>query len=345
VSTTKTPHPLRPVGVVVIGRNEGERLARCLDSASGDSRTVVYVDSGSTDGSVELARARGAEVVALDLSTPFTAARARNEGFARLADVAPGVELVQFVDGDCELVADWIERGAAELDSAPELAVVCGRRQERHRDATVYNRLCDMEWDAELGDVASCGGDALMRVEAFRAVGGYNPTVIAGEEPELCVRLRAAGHGVRRIDAPMTLHDAAMTRFAQWWQRAKRHGHSAAESAARHGEAGGTGDVRRIGSALFWGLVVPGGAIATIVAGALVGCLQLGALAVGLALAAYLALVLRIVRRRLAHGDAARDARDYALFCVLGKLPESLGALRYHTDRLRGRASPIIEYK
>jgi GT2 family glycosyltransferase len=305
----------------------------------------VYVDSGSTDGSVPLARERSAEICELDLSIPFTAARARNEGFARLVETSPGTELVQFVDGDCELVRGWIERATAELDNAPDLAVVCGRRQERDREATVYNRLCDMEWDTELGDVASCGGDALMRVDAFRAVGGYNPAVIAGEEPELCVRLRAAGHRIRRIDAPMTLHDAAMTRFTQWWQRAKRHGHSAAESAARHGEAGGTGDVRRIGSALFWGLVLPVGALATTVAGTLASSSLLAASPIALALVAYAALMLRIARRRSARGDATRDVRAYALFCVLGKLPESLGAVRYHTDRLRGRASPIIEYK
>lgn len=333
------------IGVVAIGRNEGERLVRCLESARAPGRTVVYVDSASTDDSVLCAKELGAEVVELALSQPFTAARARNEGFARLMEVAPDTDLVQFVDGDCELVDGWLERGAAELASDPRLAVVCGRRRERHPETSVYNRLCDMEWNTAIGDAASCGGDALMRTAAFDDVGGFDPRVIAGEEPELCVRLRTDGYGVRRIDAPMTLHDAAMTRFSQWWRRALRHGHAAAESAASYGQAGGTGDVRRVGSALFWGLVVPTGALAGLVAGVLVDRVCLGLLGAGLAVLGYLVLTLRIVRGRLARGDGSRDALAYALFCLLAKIPESLGVLRYQANRLRGRASPIIEYK
>ena len=63
------------LGVVAIGRNEGERLRRCLNSVVGRGHTVVYVDSGSTDGSTELARELGADVVELDLSLPFTMAQ------------------------------------------------------------------------------------------------------------------------------------------------------------------------------------------------------------------------------------------------------------------------------
>ena len=72
------------LGVVVIGRNEGQRLARCLQSQAERTDSVVYVDSGSTDGSVALAQSLGVQVLALDPRTPFTAARARNEGFAAL---------------------------------------------------------------------------------------------------------------------------------------------------------------------------------------------------------------------------------------------------------------------
>src|SRR5947207_307333 len=60
------------LGVVVIGRNEGDRLRTCLSAVAGRNLPVVYVDSGSTDGSVATARGLGADVVALDLTTPFT---------------------------------------------------------------------------------------------------------------------------------------------------------------------------------------------------------------------------------------------------------------------------------
>ncbi|HMC94328.1 MAG TPA: glycosyltransferase, partial [Polyangia bacterium] len=211
----------------MIGRNEGERLRLCLRSLgcapvsggegaatdapalAGPAPPCVYVDSGSTDGSVVLARGLGAHVVELDLGTPFTAARARNAGFRRLLEVAPGIAFVQFVDGDCEVVPGWLPRAARRLEERPELAVVCGRRRERFVGASLYNRLCDIEWDTPVGDARACGGDALIRRVALEGVGGYDPRLIAGEEPELCVRLRAAGFKVERLDADMTLHDAA----------------------------------------------------------------------------------------------------------------------------------------
>jgi GT2 family glycosyltransferase len=166
--------------------------------------------------------------------SPFTAARARNEGLARLLEGGP-LDYVQFIDGDCALQPGWIDTAQAFLDENPQAAVVHGRRRERYPEATVYNQLCDWEWDRPPGQAISCGGDAMMRVAAFQAVGGYDPHLIAGEEPELCVRLRAAGWQIWCLDAEMTLHDAAMTRFGQYWRRARRAGHAYAEGAAMHG--------------------------------------------------------------------------------------------------------------
>ena len=213
------------VGAVVIGRNEGESLGRCLGSLAGLS-PVVYVDSGSTDGSVVLAREQGAVVVELDLALPFTAARARNAGLSRLRELEPGLAYVQFIDGDCELVNGWLEAALAKLRSDPGLAVVCGRRRERRPEASRYNRLCDIEWNTPIGEANACGGDALMRAEALQAVGGFAAGLIAGEEPDLCYRLRRRGHRIWRIDADMTLHDANITSLGQWWRRTLRSGHA-----------------------------------------------------------------------------------------------------------------------
>ena len=160
-----------PCGMVVIGRNEGERLRRCLESAGDLARGTVYVDSGSTDGSVGLARSLGADVVELPSDRPFTAALARNAGLERLVAKVPGVVLVQFVDGDCRVAEGWMARAMATLDGRKDVGVVCGRRREAFPDTSIYNRLCDMEWDTPVGEAKACGGDAMMRVEAFRAVG------------------------------------------------------------------------------------------------------------------------------------------------------------------------------
>jgi len=197
-------------GIVVIGRNEGERLRRCLVSCSG-AAVCVYVDSNSTDGSVELARGLGADVVQLDLSQGFTAARARNEGFRRLTALAPELEFVMFVDGDCELFPDWIAAAVSFLDGRPDVVAACGRRRERFPQASVFNRLCDIEWNTVPGEARAFGGDVVLRAAALRAVGGYRDDLIAGEEPELCVRLRAAGWKIWRLGHDMTWHDATMT--------------------------------------------------------------------------------------------------------------------------------------
>ena len=309
------------VDAVVIGRNEGARLLACLASLQGRVRRLVYVDSGSADGSVDAARAAGAEVVALDMTLPFTAARARNAGLAALAADPP--DFVQLVDGDCTVQPDWINAALAAFATHPAAVVVCGRRRERFPGASVYNALTDREWNTPVGPALACGGDALMRFDALRAVGGYDPTLIAGEEPDLCLRLRAKGGEVWRIDAEMTLHDAAMTRFSQWWKRSVRAGHAFAEGAWRHGFAHWGTETRR---ALIWGAGLP-----------------LAIVALGLIQPAgwLLALIYPAQVARLAQ----RGGWAWGLFSVIGKFAEARGALGFHLSRLSGKRAGLIEYK
>lgn len=328
---------LHKVGLVAIGRNEGDRLRACLLSAKVQVVLVVYVDSGSTDGSLELARSIGADTVELDLSIPFTAARARNEGFARLLELAPDIEFVQFVDGDCEVVDGWIDRAQQELTAKPDLAVVCGRRRERFPNATPYNRLCDIEWETPVGEAKACGGDSMMRVKAFEQVGGFNPALIAGEEPELCVRLRQNGWKIERLDAEMTLHDAQMTRFDQWWNRSKRAGHAYAEGSWLHGNTPERHWVKDTFRIWFWGFILP--VLALVTAWFTHGwSLWL--------LAGYPVLTYRIYRRMKQQANLpAKDAALYAISCVLGRFPQLQGQIQFHQRRLLGQRSNLIEYK
>lgn len=321
------------IGVVVIGRNEGLRLERCLASLAGRADKVVYVDSGSTDGSVQRASALGVEVLTLDMTIPFTAARARNEGFACLQKALPAVRHVQFVDGDCEVHAGWLVTAQAFLDTHPQVAVVCGRRRERFPQHSVYNWLCDLEWDTPLGETKACGGDALMRVDAFVAVAGYRSALIAGEEPELCVRLRAAGWKVWRLAAEMTLHDAAMTRFGQWWRRSVRAGYAYAEGASLHGAAPERHWLRESRRAWVWGLGIP-----LLVA---LASIWMGLWALVLLLV-YPLQMLRLARRG---GRSARENAVQAVFLVLGKFPEMLGQMRFVLNRFTAGNPALIEYK
>jgi GT2 family glycosyltransferase len=294
------------------------------------------VDSGSTDGSVALARAFGAEVVELDRAQPFTAARARNEGLARATRLHPGVELVQFVDGDCELVPGWLERGSRELTGDPRLAVAIGRVRERDRERSVYNLLCDLEWSGPVGEVQSCGGNAMMRIAALAEVGGFDARLIAGEEPELSLRLRRAGWTLVRFDADMVLHDAAMTSFAQWWRRALRAGWAFAEGARLHGGSPERHWVRENLSILFWGVLLPGAALVLAWPTRGASLLLFGA---------HAALGARIANRSIRAGLPRREARIQALFMVLGKLPQGIGQLQFRLLRLLGRRRSAVDWR
>jgi GT2 family glycosyltransferase len=320
------------VGVVVIGRNEGERLVACLSSVRAITDHFVYVDSGSTDGSVVFARRIGARVVLLDMSRPFSAARARNEGFAALKTLRPDIRFVQFVDGDCILVGDWIENALKFAEGRTNVAVICGRRRELYPTASIYNRLSDLEWDTPVGEALACGGDALVRADAFEAAGGFCPEIIAGEEPELCIRLREKGWKIWRIDAEMTQHDAAMTRFAQWWLRCVRTGYGCAQVSRLHRHSPFRLWKGAIPSAIFWGGVLP----AAIIIGGIVHPLLLWGVLI------YPLQACKIAVRKQ---TSLMISWAYGVFTVLGKFPQSQGIIKFYLRSSLGLASELIEYK
>ena len=334
--TSEHRHTVRDVAIVAIGRNEGERLKRCIRSLPPEIGMVVYVDSGSNDGSVQFARDNGCEVVELDMSIPFTAARARNAGFTRMKQKRPKIHLVQFIDGDCELDENWIDASLEVLEEDPRVAVVCGRRREMKPRETRYNQLCDMEWNTPIGETVACGGDALMRVTSVEEVGGYDGTLIAGEEPEMCLRLRRLGHRIWRVDCEMTRHDAQMTKFSHWWLRNVRAGYAYAEGYHRYGKQPEKLNRRAVASNLAWGLGLP---IITIALLAPTLCWSLTTLLL------YGLLYFRIFKGRLALGHEWKDADLYARFTILGKLPQAQGFFQFHTRRITKGARNIIEYK
>lgn len=322
------------LAVVAIGRNEGERLKRCLESVRDACSLVVYVDSGSTDGSPEAAQLSGVEVVRLDADIPFTAARARNAGLSRALAIRPDIEFVQFLDGDTEVVGDWLATAISHLTANPEDAAFSGRRMERFREQSIYNRLCDMEWEVQPGPAKHFGGDVMLRVAALNEVGAYRDDLIAGEEPELSVRLRAHGWKIYRTDQAMTLHDAAMHSFHQWWLRAKRSGYAYIAGAALHGIGPERHWVWESVRSWIWVLGPLGAAILTMP--------LLGA-ASSVFLLAYPLQCCRMYLRERRHRGS--DAFLWAIFNTLSRFPELLGQWQYLRDRLARRRAYIIEYK
>lgn len=319
---------LTRVGIVVIGRNEGERLKRCLRSLP-EHVQVVYVDSASTDGSAEFALSRGVEVIHLDLAKPFTAARARNSGLQKLIETSSDLEFVQFIDGDCELEPTWLPEAINFLDRNASGAAVCGRRRERYPDASLYNRICDQEWNTPIGEASACGGDALFRMAALRECGFYDPSLVAGEEPELCCRLRECGWKIWRIDQAMTIHDADMHHFGQWWKRAVRSGFGYAQVWHKTGMSSSSGlYFRELVRALGWTFGVP-------TLGVLLS-IWLGPTALLVIPTLWLAQFVRLARR---------SGPEVSLHLLLAKAAESIGAIRYVVGLVTLRPMKAINYK
>jgi GT2 family glycosyltransferase len=323
---------LQKVGFVVIGRNEGERLKVCLQSLSANV-PAVYVDSGSTDGSIEFARSLGLDTVMLDTNIGFTAARARNAGFKRLISNNPSVAYVQFADGDCEMFPNWLASALVAISEEPTMAIVAGRLRERFPESSIFNALINLEWNSPIGVDIFCGGNALVRRSALEKVNGYREDLIAGEEPDLCLRLKSAGWKYCRIDADMALHDAAIFSFRQWWNRSRRTGFAYAQGAQIHGAEPHHHWEKETRSALIWGFGLP---IATFLLTLLMGVLGC------LTLLLYGAQILRIAVRPGTPGNL----RFYrAFFLVFGKFPEALGVFQFLLGSRSQKVSRLIEYK
>lgn len=322
----------RNIGFVAIGRNEGERFERCLTSLLKEGGRIVYVDSGSADGSVAYARRLGAEVVCLDLDAPFTASRARNAGFTALRRKWPETDYIMFIDGDCVLTEGFSAAAASSLDDEPEVSVVTGRCREMFPDASLFNRLCAMEWDGPIGEITACGGIFMTRVGVFDSVGGFNERIIAAEDDDFCIRVGKSGGRVIRIDHEMCAHDADMHHFGQWWRRMERAGYAFAQLGEIHGRYFGPERMRAWG----WGLVLP-----LLV---LLGVIFLGWAALILLLA-YPASFLRTRRGMIERGHAPEDATLGAGFLTVAKFPNLLGMLKYHWKKFTGSGIRIVEYK
>jgi cellulose synthase/poly-beta-1,6-N-acetylglucosamine synthase-like glycosyltransferase len=335
-STTESE--LLRIAIVPIGRNEGDRLRRCLQSIQAmnyppSQVEVIYVDSQSSDDSVALAKSMGVRTVVID--GPTTAARGRNAGWTHTE--AP---FVLFLDGDTILHPDFARRAMVEM-SDPKVAGVCGDRREMDTEGSLYNAVFDVDWGEHYGPTLYFGGDALVRTEALRAVGGYNPDLIAGEEPDMCRRMRELGYRILHINAPMTLHDLAMHRFRQYWRRSLRTGWAYAEVSSIYARTSDplwkTQSLHNLKHGLLWMLLAPSSIAASI------------GLHSWLPLIAFAALLLlqmsRPAWRVRRKAKSLSQAIAYGIHSELQHVPLLFGQMRYWMRERSQQKAGIIEYK
>ena len=303
---------------------------RCLDSLAGQVDHLVYVDSGSKDSSVHEAASRGALVVELDPSRPFTAARARHAGVVALGET--DAAFLQFVDGDCSVDKAWVTEAVKAMKADPALGLVTGWRSEVDPDRSVFNALCDYEWHRPAGEIVACGGDMMVRRAAYDEAGGFNARVIAAEDDEFCLRLGKAGWKLVRLALPMTTHDANMTRFSQWWRRAVRSGHGFAQVGHLH-PGYFAAEKRRVWT---YGVIFPA---------VMVALLILWPAALILIFAAYLLSYLKTAKGLRQGGLRGATVWKQSFFLSLSKVPNAIGMGIFHWRRAFGKNMEIIEYK
>ena len=323
------------VSVVVIGRNEGERLTRCLQSVRAadyppERLELIYVDSDSTDDSCSVAAQFGAKVIRIKPDRPCAAA-ARNAGLRTVNH-----ELVHFLDGDTILDPAWL-RKAVRTIADRTVACVFGRCEEVAPEATVYNFWAHHDWYVPPGPAESSGGTALFKREALEWARGFDESLMAGEEPDLCYRIRSGrGLMVLSLNEPMARHDLNMKRFAQYWKRCMRTGHAYAEVGGRHP------GMRRWRTARWRNLLYAGGFPAVVVLSILLRSWWPVALA-SVWIAA--AITRNAVRSRKQVGSI-RGALLYSSHHYLCKVPAALGQCSYWVrSALHRSPQPLIEYR
>jgi hypothetical protein len=223
------------------------------------------------------------------------------------------------------------------ITALPETAIVCGHLMETQPDRNVYHRLAAMEWDTPVGVANYCGGVALIRIAALAQAGGFRDDLLAGEEPELCVRLRQSGWSVLKLAHVMASHDCAINSFRQWWRRAVRSGRAYAQGAALHGASPERHWVKERRSIWIWGILLP--LLAVLLAWPTHG------LSMAVLLAMYAALGAKIVRNRTrSWGYSLPDAVLYSWFCVIGKWPQAIGLLQFALEQKRRLGTQLVEF-
>jgi glycosyltransferase involved in cell wall biosynthesis len=322
----------RPVlSVVVIGRNEGARLEGCLQSIRRmnfvDVFELIYVDSASVDGSPARAASTGAKVIEVQPTRP-TAALGRNAGWR-----AASAPFVLFLDGDTILHPDFVSEALRQFDETT--AIVWGHRREIDPGRSIYNRTLDLDWIYPAGIADFCGGDALMRRAVLAQVNGFDETLIAGEEPEMCRRIRALGWIIRHVDLPMTGHDLAMTKWSQYWRRATRAGYAYAEVSERFRGSGMP----------FWEEDARRNRNRAIVLIALCVVGLTGAWQALIVCAFFSLLVVRTAAKARWKSPSSVTRLLYGLHSHFQQIPIFIGQLQFGRDKRAGRLRGLIEYK
>lgn len=155
----------------------------------GGPAEIIVVDNGSTDGSWEWINRELADVAIIERYPGYTVGALRNAGSGR----ATG-KLLAFIDADCVVPPDYIERAYRVLERTGAAGTGCryDLPQESHWIERTWHALHERGKDGPAKYINS--GNLVLSAAAFHAVGGFDETLITGEDAELGQRLSRAGY-------------------------------------------------------------------------------------------------------------------------------------------------------
>jgi cellulose synthase/poly-beta-1,6-N-acetylglucosamine synthase-like glycosyltransferase len=228
-TTARAPRPgteaaarpdVRPVASVVViipAHDEEQALPATVASLAAQTRRpdrVLVVSDNSTDATVEVARAAGADVMETVGNT------ARKAGALNQAIATATEDVVMVLDADTTIAPTFVEEGLAVLASAPHVAAVGGVFRGRpphgylqYCQANEYTRY-GVQVDVTGRTAVLTGTAALVRRAALEEVAAARGTVLPGErgdvydrhaiteDSELTLALRTLGHELR---SPVTM--------------------------------------------------------------------------------------------------------------------------------------------
>ena len=210
------------VTVVIVSYRASAQLPRCLDALRAQTRPparIVVIDNASNDGSAEIAKAHGAEVVRAPSNLGFAAA---NNLVARDA----GTEWLALLNPDAYPDPRWLEALLAAADRWPQ-ADAFGSTQLDAGDDARLDGIGDAYFFAGVpyragfgrdatrippeGQVfAPCAAAALWRRERFLALGGFEERFFCyGEDVDLAYRHRLAGGVCVQVPRAVVRHEGS----------------------------------------------------------------------------------------------------------------------------------------
>lgn len=200
------------VSFIVIGKNEAKNLNKCFSSIkfaikenSLENTEIIYVDSNSSDNSIEIAKRYKVEKIIL-LTSIMNAAIARNIG----ASYALGKILV-FLDGDMEINRFFL--GKAINNGILVHPLIGGRVLDRLIDED--GQICsdEIHHNKEKSYFKPItGGAFIINTNLWRAIEGMDNRFSCGEDPELGLRLAQKGVLLKCLPFIFVIHNDNKTK-------------------------------------------------------------------------------------------------------------------------------------